>query len=451
MPDPPADASETYLWYPSWLANNHRPFLADAALVVPGDEVVRSADRSQIVQKHMYGGADDTFSLGGSGEWKDTPRLPGDDEGTYTFEVVGADAMETIAWVSSIVCNAFELLFHLLSLEEGDYASNVVNAVGNATFGTWKAVKREPFPNFLEGPVFRFFATFLATFEGIHTKASPGNRFLMWLTLAGPDFAEMLSYRWWTGMVRDLVLSVLTLINHKPPANESDPHPRNREEIDAVRNVVVVGLHNLFLLLFKREDWGLIKSGGDASPAVSIFVFWSLIGGIGAGGLSGLLGCVAGEAIARDVSADTLTKKVWWAIPQWWFTTIYWLYLQQEGSTSGGTFTPYGDPPFGGYPNPATSSPYKLPYDSAAVGSCYVGQANEGLFSHNFNNVQQVYAYDFSLDQADEILAARAGTVVGFAESVPDDSSPDNSSPSSTLTTAIAAGTAPEPRSTSPA
>ena len=54
----------------------------------------------------------------------------------------------------------------------------------------------------------------------------------------------------------------------------------------------------------------------------------------------------------------------------------------------------------------------------------YVGQANEGLFSHNFNNVDQIYAYDFSLDMNDEILAARPGTVVAFVESIPDDTSP---------------------------
>ena len=144
---------------------------------------------------------------------------------------------------------------------------------------------------------------------------------------------------------------------------------------------------------------------------------------------------------------------MWYGIPQGVLLDPYWLYLQQEGHTSGGTFNPAGPSDFKGYPKPSSASPYKLPYDSAASGRCYVGQANEGLFSHNFNNVDQIYAYDFSLDKNDEILAARPGTVVAFVESVPTTRAPaatGTTSRSATTSTTAAPRSAPDAQDQGP-
>ena len=332
--------------------------------------------------------------------------------------------METIAWISSITANGFELLFHLISLEEGDYASNILNGIGATGYGTWKALKREPPPWWLEGLIGRFAFTFGASFERVHTKAAFGLCFKEWLTLAGPDYAEMLSYKYFTGLARDLLLSILTLINHKAPDTDGTAHPRNREEIDAVRDIIVVGLQNLVLALgFDRKNWGLLKSGGDYGPMAEFFLIWGVLTGTIVGFLGGLVGGIIGESISGDPSGSPTLEKMWYGIPQGILLDPYWLYLQQEGHTSGGTFNPAGPSDFKGYPKPSSASPYKLPYDKT-LGPVYVGQANEGLFSHNFNNVDQIYAYDFSMDMNDEILAARPGTVVAFVESIPDDTSP---------------------------
>jgi hypothetical protein len=415
----PAPAStDVYLWYPSWLANNHRPFQIELALVLPGDDVVKTA-AGQIVQRNTW--RSDTLISESSSDWSQVRKTDDSTTIPYSFGSISAESMETVAWISSIVANGFELLFHLISLEEGDYASNIVNGVGAAGYGTWKAVKREPAPWWLEGLIFRFAGTFGASFEKVHTKAAFWLCVKEWLTLAGPDYAEMLSYKYFTETARDLLLSILTLANHKPGEN-GVAHPRNREEIDAIRNIIVMGLQNAVLAIsFDRKEWGLLKPGNDYSPMLAYFLEWGLLVGTLIGLVGGTLGCLLGEAISGDFSGSPTLNKLWYGIPQGVLLNPYWLYLQQEGHTSGGTFNPAGPSDFLGYPKPASASPYKLPYDSAAVGSCYVGQANEGLFSHNFNNVDQIYAYDFSLDKNDEILAARPGTVVAFFEGVPDD------------------------------
>jgi hypothetical protein len=133
--------------------------------------------------------------------------------------------------------------------------------------------------------------------------------------------------------------------------------------------------------------------------------------------------------------------------------TPFWLYVEQEGGTSGGTFTPFQDaagnplPAFKGYPkkttnNVPTPSPYFLPY-APSEGPVYVGQGNQGLFSHNAGNVGQLYSYDFSVDAKTELLAARAGTVVAFSEAIPDNVNGPFGAFNTTLRTAIAAGPGP--------
>ena len=420
VPDPPA-STDTYLWYPSWLANNHRPWWSYVLLLVPRDDIVKTASE-QIVQRNTWRA--DSLIATAAPDWAAVKKTDGSDTTPYSFGSVSVDKMETIAWVSSIAANGLELLFHLISLEEGDYASNIVNGAGATGYGTWKVFKKEPAPWWMEGLLGRGLGTFAASFEGVQTKAAFGLCFKEWLTLAGPDYAEMLSYKYFTELARDLLLSILTLINHKP-GEGGVAHPRNREEIDAVRNAFVMGMQNLVLALgFDRKNWGLLKPGGDYSPMAEFFLIWGLLVGTIVGFLGGMIGSILGESISGDPDGGPTLDKMWYGIPQGVIFNWYWLYLQQEGHTSGGTFNPIGSSEFKGYPKPASASPYKLPYDSSKVGAIYVGQANEGLFSHNFNNVDQIYAYDFSLDKNDEVLAARPGTVIDFFEKIPDDTSP---------------------------
>ena len=432
------EEDRTYLWYPSWLSNNHRPWWIDLLGVVPADSVWLTSAQQTV--EHTYGRPDTVVGAANAIWGKDTATLGGS-EAPYTFREFSPDVMEKTAWISAIVCNGLETLFHLISLEEGDYWSNIVNSVNNAGFATWKGIKKEPFPYHLE-TVLRVVLTFAATFEGRHTEASGRNKFWMWTTLAGPDFAEVALYKYFLGVARDFVLSVMTLTNHVPPA-DGGTHPRNREELDAIRNAWVLFLQRILLLLFPKDDWGVMKPGSDMSPLVKLIFIWTFFIGSGIGLLGGFIGSLFGSLMSRDPDFGIVWKnKMWWGISTGIILTPFWIYVTEEGSTSGGTYTPYGSPKFTGYP-PRDTSPYLLPYDSNAVGSCYVGQANQGLWSHNFNNNQQLYAVDFSLDQGDEILAARPGTVVAFWETNPDDTQGSSTTLATTLAIAIPAGPAP--------
>jgi hypothetical protein len=438
-----SEPTEEYLWYPSWLAtNSERPSWVhllkwiDIFMLIEEDRVVRTSD-AQIILRRWGRRHEETFALAdASKQWKDKPRLPGEDEREYVFgPTLTADALEKVAFLSSIATNLIEIVCHLSSLERGDYASNTVNAISNLGLGTWKAAACKPLPWWFEGPVLRFLPTFFATLEGRHTKASAGNRMLMWLTLAGPDLSEMYLYRYFAKLARDLVLSTLTLINHEAPESPTAPRPRNVEEVDAWRQVAVHLFVNLYLFAFEKKNWGVMKPGDDKSPMVELIFFWGLLGGAISGCLGGLLGCVGAQGIARQIDNETLVDKLWWGVPQALTFALFWLYMRTEGHTDDGKFTPFSGAALTGYP-PRSSSPYLLPYS----GDCYVGQANQGIWSHNFNNVGQLYAVDFSLDAGDEILAARGGTVVNFWEGVPDETNPSGASFSAVLAAAIPSG-----------
>jgi hypothetical protein len=413
----PSKSDDEYLWYASWLANQNRAPGDHVLLLVPGDEVRINKAKTQIVQRNTTHG-DQLIASGTNLAWKDHPRL-GDDPAPYSFNAgVDADAMETLAWVTAVMQSAGEVILNAISIEEGDIAANLVSIFGGTLNGIWKLAEKEPEPWWLDGLIFRTLLVLPATFEGIQTEAS-GRKARMWLTLAVPDYVEMLTWRYFPKLSRDLLLSVITLANNNPSAT---PHPRNGREFDAVRHVVTLGLENLFLLAFKRKNWGLMKDASSLSPLLELIFLWSLLLGTGVGALGGLVGSLLGEGIARDANADAIKDKMWWSIPQCILTTVYWLFLQQEGSTQDGTFTPFTGSAYVGYQAKSTS-PYKMPFDPAEVSKCYIPQGNQGLFSHNFNNVGQVYAYDFSLDESSDILAARSGTVIAFSESVPNEES----------------------------
>ena len=84
---------------------------------------------------------------------------------------------------------------------------------------------------------------------------------------------------------------------------------------------------------------------------------------------------------------------------------VFWLYIQQEGSTQGGTL-------HGLQVSHARRGVRRLPAEGHVAVQAAVRpatgretatspQGNQGLFSHNFNNVNQTYAYDFSLDEGE--------------------------------------------------
>jgi len=89
---------------------------------------------------------------------------------------------------------------------------------------------------------------------------------------------------------------------------------------------------------------------------------------------------------------------------------LLYLYFFSDGNTNNGMYTVAPDGVvrrYNGYPA-TDSSPYRLPWAKDADMQCV--QGNMGIWSHFVDNLQ-IYAYDFSHKEADEVLCSRAGVV----------------------------------------
>lgn len=392
---PPPSDSDPYCWYASWATGND----------------VRGADPTA---SSLFTSAD----------------------GSYTFKHFAAGTVEDWAYATAVGGDALQLLLHLLSLEEGDYASNSINAVVSVGAGAWKLSTRSPMNPWIENLVFRGVGTLGGSFEGMHTKASFLNCFKMWsCTLLIPDVVEMYLYKGTADLVRDLVLSSLTLLNYDgpgaPPSSGDDKRPLNRLKVDAWVDLAVAGLGQLMLLLFPKKDYEQPFASGD--QALRFILLWQTLINSCVTLLGITVGLVVAELLSQARDLSVVPRQLYRTLIRTFLTFPISLYQSVEGGTSGGTFNPFGGADFMGYDNFGTgtprvkadnaTSPYKLPY--APGSSVYCVQGNQGLVSHNFRNAGQLYAYDFSLDQDVEVLAARPGTIVAWWEDTEDDTNPD--------------------------
>lgn len=417
---PPA-SDDQHLWYATWLLGR-KPWYLEwlrTFLPWPDDEVWIESDR--VVRRH--GGED--VEVAPDTNWRsgypfqsnpDPGRLAALGlEGPYTFgRKDELEDLEQIAHVSAIVAHALESVLHLLSLEEGDYASNAVLAAETAALALVDGLAHRPLPWWADTLLMRTVAPMVSSLEGMHTRASGANCFLMWLTLVGPDLGEMVAYRTTLNSVRDAMLSFLTLRNHEKHAVPGRPQPSNRLETAGF----VAPFVNVFLWL-SRERWMVPREiyGIENRYHPQFLGHW-----LGTAPVFGILGSLLGHVVtdfgiarAGDFRAMLLSLPV--TLARSWLTFFPSYFLDREGITDGGRFNPQGAD-FLGYPD-ADTSPYRLPW--TAGDSVYVGQGNQGFWSHSNEN-DEVYAYDFSMDQDEDVLAARAGTVYDFRDDLDDDS-----------------------------
>lgn len=431
----PAANGDRYCWYASWLLGlRDRPrsvawlrgpgrgrdewFHYVFGLFLPGDDVWVTADGTKVVRRNCLR-ADEDLLVGENVDWPQIPIFDPSSKHHYTFATYDAATLERWAYATAIAVNALETLAHLLSLEEGDYASNLVNAGLNGYFVFDKAYRREPLPWWLDALLLRGTGTTLASLQGIHTQVSAfRNWLLMWATLLGPDVGEAVLVRGWLLKARDVILSWMTLRNFEGPKDTpagEDDRALNRYEIDGIADVFVELAALILAFSVSREDYHH-PFGEEFVPMV---LKWQLGAGALAGLLGGFVGTVAAEIVAWAEDWGVLGRKLLMSMGQVWLSFWPLLYLRMEGDTAGGTYNPSGAP-FNGYAEPIATSPYNLPY-SQDLGVEYVGQTNQGLWSHNFINGSQVYAYDFSLDQGVPVLASRPGTVFASFDGTPDD------------------------------
>jgi hypothetical protein len=442
-----AGDKDRFCWYASWLmAEKGRPSWHPFIPLLPADEVWRTEDGHIDLRRRLR---DDVRLASNTDDWtkafifsRDThpDELAKVGLGTapYTFsERYPAETLETVAYVSAVLVNALEMVFHLISLEEGDYASNAFNAFTNAGIATVKLATGNPMDWWLDTLVFRGAGTVMTSLEGTHRDPTPCNWLKMWLTLLGPDLVEVIAYNVGLNLLRSLVLEYMTLRNNVPDTNPftgEDRHAENIQHMDAIVGVFGSLFGKLLVMLIPREDYcHPFDFRDDGEHFAKTALFYGVFCAFPFGMMGGLLGTlfatkvIAGEARVLDgvpvarlgPGVGPLVSKTLFEgvnqIKPWTFWGAF--FSQNEGDTGDGTYNP-GGVEFSGYP-PADSSPYRLPYPKGK--SCYVGQANHGMWSHNFFAGNLVYAYDFSLDEDDVIVASRPGTVVDFFDWVPND------------------------------
>ncbi|MEJ2199617.1 MAG: M23 family metallopeptidase, partial [Desulfuromonadaceae bacterium] len=193
----------------------------------------------------------------------------------------------------------------------------------------------------------------------------------------------------------------------------------------------------LLMYLLSRDDYTYPCHPKNKKFHLNWWLYSTLMGAA-----SGLTGSLLVWAMSRTVDWKEFGKEIGNGAFQSWLLFMITQYGSKEGDTDDGKYNPTRNAdgvaytparqPFAGYP-PHTTSPYKLPYVKDK--SLYVVQGNQGMFSHTrFNPTATLYAYDIAHDFGDEVLAARAGTVVDFYDWIDDDINPNSSQKNSAFT-----------------
>jgi hypothetical protein len=269
--------------------------------------------------------------------------------------------------------------------------------------------------------------TLLASLEGRHTQADE-KKGVNWLILFLDDGLEALTYDIVANLIRDLFLSIFTLINYKESSSPTGEtrRPLNGRHLDVLVTLALVGTNAIFMALISREDYAH-PFAGDAGRNGRMWGGFMVLLNIIFTSLGVLLAVLVAFVFMRATDVSLFVKPL---ISQNIRNILtFWLsvFLSKEGDTDSGQYNPQGGTPFSGYPKQQTS-PYKLPYEQGK--SVFCPQGNQGFISHNkITNDIQVYAYDLALDQDNEILAARAGTVVDFFDWVENDQNVNTPAP----------------------
>lgn len=415
-----------------WLERN-----ALGAIDWPRNQVSVSADRRFIMCDDM------PLLMGENLHWYDAPIFSTSEAGQtfWIFEHISPNVCEGfahhLAWPATLGKAVWHLVQIILdqpghrvgssiavSLEFAEALNQLifgrpVNGYAIGGWGKWLS-------SGVIGP--RALAIFGGSFQGTHTAATSGNIFLFWLTMILGDAIRTAGPAGIINTARDVVLSILTLINFGGPRDgpsQMSDHPAQNHLKEGAIDSLVGTLYMMWLLhYYRREDHSIFiwSRGGIGDRRERAFALW-LGGGIGMGIFAGFTSSLVSQILAWAEDWALLGRTI--GISALRMVLLFWLfeYFQKEGDTDDGTYNPRGPRPFNGYPNKDTS-PYRLPFPRGVA--LYCGQGNQGLWSHNdIMNIgapQQCYAFDFGHDHQQVITASRGGIVWAFNENNPDNS-----------------------------
>ena len=363
----------------------------------------------------------------------------------YTFKTVKPALADEWAYHASWLVDMVSVIVHALSMEPTDNTgrqsnafSNLGNLMVHLTYGglklggpkgcNWNQTDLH-LESFWAKSALPFVTTLAASLEGIHrnsgNKAPQGARFTYWLNLAGADITQKHLCDHWCRLLRDAFLSYITLINYdgppRPPAGPNpDLRPLNRTKMQGATGLFADLATWITVATFPKRKYGF-PQGSNPGQLRSLLVQW-----LGAGAFSGVVCSISGLLVAENLS-KAQDPAAWcdnlkYGLTSLWSKFPFYLYLAGEGCTQFGRLSHDGAP-MPGYADP-TDSPYKLPYPKSSVYHCV--QGNMGFWGHNaIGDFPTLYAYDFALDCADEVRAARSGILWAFNDAAPPDDDPE--------------------------
>lgn len=434
---------DTYCWYASWLfrtrgVNGEKESPGYSFLPgCPTNEVWLSADKTQLILRRV-GDVDVVLHENPAGivNWYDAPLFSSTaGPVSFTFKHVSPASMEQWTRIFWMLGTTAKGTLHTVGVIRGkkELGSNLPQLVWQLANFISGGAAGAPFSSYLTAasglglagqwlfnliPVLSFVG---GTFEGMQTGATAGSRLKFWITLALSDLVNVMTYNGIPEQAQDALLSFLTLLNYdgpnSAPASGDDLRPRNLDSARIYGALAGFGAVYLFMWLAPRKHYGLpAPITGSGWP----YLYWGL--GFVPAFAGHLLGTMLGWGFAggaiywKGYKGDLGASFVSHAIN----VLMLWYSVKEGDAQSGECY--HGEGSFSGYASQDTS-PYKLPFKPGKP--IFVGQANQGLFSHNaFQDTAQVYAYDFGMDEGDEIVAARAGTVVDYFDWVADNTRP---------------------------
>ncbi len=133
--------------------------------------------------------------------------------GAIQYRHISPIHMERIAFHTLWVTDLNETLAHLISVEKGDIASNMLNLFWDLFNTVNTPVNKIMLSSWLQW-VLTPFLTLVGGLEGIRCSGTGKDGAYPWIQIA-EDIGEAALYRRWTWMMREFLLSFLTLLNHK--------------------------------------------------------------------------------------------------------------------------------------------------------------------------------------------------------------------------------------------
>ena len=366
---------------------------------------------------------------------KGSTRTPPPGTTWYSFRRVPALACDIIAQILYGLEQTARPIWHLVDLQPGHQVGTGIISGIDILYSLNDLFLGKPMKGYesiggfgdwlvsdLYGP--RALALFGGSFQGLHTAATAGNGWWFWVTVVLGDYIRLFGHNSSLRTLRDIPLSFFTLLNSSA-SNSGDTSLARNPAANHKKQEGIVGPTNLlfiFLLMkiYKRQNhsieiWSADDIGGQRAEA---FGLW-FGGGIGFGILAGATGCLLSQLIAWQLDWKRFGITIAESVGLFFFGYWFFEYLFKEGDTGDGTYALTGS--YKGYPA-KVNSPYRLPM--AAGEALYMGQGNNGMFSHNsitnMGGNWQVYAFDLGHDHRQVVRAMRSGVVWSFTDTFAD-------------------------------